>query len=72
MCVCLAVAPFVKRLCVYVYCDFKGGVTYNETNTDPTHSYDVKMRVRKISDCRGPQHWRNTIIDSATMAVGAV
>ncbi|XP_064788701.1 uncharacterized protein LOC135511093 [Oncorhynchus masou masou] len=37
--------------------DFKDGLTYNETNLDPTHSYDVKMRVRKNSICRGSQHW---------------
>ncbi|XP_031666227.1 uncharacterized protein LOC109879992 isoform X2 [Oncorhynchus kisutch] len=37
--------------------NFTGLLTYNETNADPTHSHDVKMRVRKSKTCRGSQHW---------------
>ncbi|XP_021469521.1 uncharacterized protein LOC110530632 [Oncorhynchus mykiss] len=37
--------------------DFKDLLTYNETNLDPTHSHDVKMRVRRSKTCRGSQHW---------------
>ncbi|XP_038819628.1 uncharacterized protein LOC120020197 isoform X1 [Salvelinus namaycush] len=36
---------------------FTEGLTYNETNLDHTQRYDVKMRVRKNSDCRGSEHW---------------
>ncbi|CAB1326557.1 unnamed protein product [Coregonus sp. 'balchen'] len=37
--------------------DLEERLTYSETNADPTHSYDVRMRVRKSSYCRGSQHW---------------
>ncbi|XP_042184846.1 uncharacterized protein LOC112260783 isoform X1 [Oncorhynchus tshawytscha] len=37
--------------------NFTGLLTYNETNADPTHSHNVKMRVRKSKTCRGSQHW---------------
>lgn len=36
---------------------FTEGLTYTETNLDHTQWYDVKMRVRKNSDCRGSEYW---------------
>ncbi|XP_052320137.1 uncharacterized protein LOC118395011 isoform X3 [Oncorhynchus keta] len=36
---------------------FTQGLTFTETNLDHTQRYDVKMRVRKNSNCRGSEHW---------------
>ncbi|XP_064861667.1 uncharacterized protein LOC115102766 isoform X2 [Oncorhynchus nerka] len=44
---------------------FTEGLTFTETNLDHTQRYDVKMRVRKNSNCRGSEHWSswsNTIL----------